>query len=47
MEMTLTGLPPIPVESILGVAQTKATDVQRRPYVSLIEGWGEEQNMAQ
>ena len=47
MERTLTGLPPIPVEYILGVAQTKATDVQRRPYVSLIEGWGEEQNMAQ
>ena len=47
MEKTLTGLPPIPVEYILGVAQTKATDVQRRPYVSLIEGWGEEQNMAQ
>ena len=46
MEKTKTGLPPIPVEYIIGVAQTKATDAQRRPYVSLVERWGEEQNMA-
>lgn len=45
MEMTLTGLPAIPVEYIIGVAQTKATAAQRRPYVSLIEDWGKEQNM--
>lgn len=46
MEIALTGMPPIPVEYIIGVAQTKATDAQRRPYVSLVERWGEEQNMA-
>jgi hypothetical protein len=46
MEITLTGMPPIPVEYIIGFAQTKATDAQRRPYVSLVERWGEEQNMA-
>ena len=45
--MTLTGLPAIPVEYIIGVAQTKATAAQRRPYVSLIEDWGKEQNMVQ
>ena len=45
MEITMTGLPPIPVEYILGVAQTKATDSQRGPYVRLIEDWGKEQNM--
>ena len=47
MEMTITGLPPIPVEYIIGVAQTKDTDARRRPYVSLIEDWGKEQNMEQ
>ena len=47
MEMTITGLPPIPVEYIIGVAQTKDTDAKRRPYVSLIEDWGEEKNMVQ
>ena len=41
---TLTGIEPIPVEYILGVAQAKATDAQRRPYVQLIERWGEEKN---
>ena len=47
MDMTITGLPPIPVEYIIGVAQTKDTDAKRRPYVSLIEDWGEEKNMVQ
>ena len=47
MEIKLTGLPPIPVEYIIGVAQTKDTDAKRRPYVSLIEDWGEEKNMVQ
>jgi hypothetical protein len=32
------------VEYILRVAQSKATPAQRRPYVELIERWGEEQN---
>lgn len=39
---TLTGIEPIPVEYILGIAQTKATNAQRRPYIELIERWGEE-----
>ena len=47
MDMTLTGLPPIPVEYIIGVAQTKDTDAKRRPYVSLIEDWGKERDMEQ
>jgi hypothetical protein len=47
MDMTITGLPPIPVEYIVGVAQTKDTDAKRRPYVSLIEDWGKERDMEQ
>ena len=47
MEMTITGLPPIPVEYIVGVAQTKDSDAKRRPYVSLIEDWGKERDMEQ
>ena len=46
MEIKLTGLPPIPVEYIIGVAQTKDTDAKRRPYVSLIEDWGKERTDA-
>lgn len=41
---TLTGIDPIPVEYVLGIAQTKATDAQRRPYIDLIERWGDEMN---
>jgi hypothetical protein len=44
MKTSLTGIEPIPVEYILRVAQSKATPAQRRPYVELIERWGEEQN---
>ena len=43
MKTSLTGIEPIPVEYILRVAQSKATPAQRRPYVELIERWGEEQ----
>lgn len=39
---TLTQLQPIPVEYVLGIAQTKATPAQRKPYVELIRRWGEE-----
>ena len=42
METTLTGIEPIPVEYVLGIAQTKATAAQRRPYIELIERWGDE-----
>ena len=42
METTLTGIDPIPVEYILRIAQSKATEAQRRPYVTLIKRWGEE-----
>ena len=37
---------PIPVEYILGIAQSKATPAQRRPYIELIERWGDEMNCA-
>ena len=43
---TLTGIEPIPVEFILGIAQKKATEAQRRPYIELIERWGEEKGCA-
>lgn len=46
MTTTLTGIEPIPVEYVLGIAQTKATDAQRRPYIELIERWGDEMNCA-
>ena len=36
MTTTLTGIEPIPVEFILGIAQSKATQAQRRPYIELI-----------
>ena len=42
MKTTLTGIEPIPVEYILRIAQSKATAAQRRPYIELIERWGEE-----
>ena len=41
MEKTLTGIEPIPVEYILSIAQSKATPAQRRPYIDLIERWGD------
>ena len=43
MEMTISKMKPIPVEYVLAVAQTKGTDAKRRPYIELIERWGEEQ----
>ena len=46
MKTTLTGIDPIPVEYILGIAQSKATAAQRRPYIELIERWGDEMNCA-
>ena len=46
MTTMLTGIEPIPVEYVLAVAQTKATQAQRRPYIELIERWGEEKGCA-
>ena len=46
MKTTLTGIEPIPVEYILRIAQSKATAAQRRPYIELIERWGEETGRA-
>ena len=43
MEMTISKMKPIPVEYVLAVAQTKGTDAKRRPYIELIERWGQEQ----
>lgn len=47
METTLTGIEPIPVEYILRIAQSKATAAQRRPYIELIERWGDEQGCSE
>ena len=47
METTLTGIEPIPVEYILNIAQTKATPAQRRPYIDLIERWGDKTDHAE
>ena len=46
MKTTLTWIEPVPVEYILGIAQSKATAAQRRPYIELIERWGDEMNRA-
>ena len=43
MEMTISKMKPRPVEYVLAGAQTKGTDAKRRPYIELIERWGEEQ----
>jgi len=47
METTLTGIEPIPVEYILSIAQSKATPAQRRPYIDLIERWGDKTGRAE
>ena len=47
METTLSGIEPIPVEYVLGIAQTMATAAKRRPYIELIERWGEETGHAE
>ena len=41
MEKKLVQLEPIPVEFVVGHAQAKKTDGQRRPYVELIHSWAE------
>ena len=46
MTTTQTGIEPIPVEFVLGIAQSKGTPAQRRPYTELIERWGDETNCA-
>ena len=38
-------LPPIPVEFVVGHAQTKNTEGQRKPYVDLIQRWAEHEGM--
>ena len=38
-------LPHIPVEYVAGVARTKKTDGQRKPYVDLIKQWAEHESM--
>jgi hypothetical protein len=45
MEKTLTQLQPIPVEFVVGHAQTKNTDGQRKPYIELIRQWAEHEGM--
>lgn len=46
MKKTLTGIESIPVEYVLSIAQSKGTEAQRRPYIELIERWGDEQGCA-
>lgn len=45
MEKALMTLPPIPVEFVVGHAQTKNTEGQRKPYVDLIQRWAEHEGM--
>ena len=48
MKKTMTGdLPPIPVDYVVGYAQSRATDSQRRPYVELIRSWAEHEGCEQ
>ena len=45
MKTMLNELPHIPVEYVAGVARTKKTDGQRKPYVDLIKQWAEHESM--
>lgn len=45
MEMTLSTLPAIPVEFVTGLAQSKTSDAQRKPYVELVKSWAEHEGM--
>ena len=45
MKKTLTQLTPIPVEFVVGHAQAKNTENQRKPYVELIKSWAEHEGM--
>ena len=45
MEKTLTQLTPIPVEFVVGHAQAKNTESQRKPYVELIRSWASHEGM--
>ena len=41
----MTQLQPIPVEFVVGHAQTKNTDGRRKPYIELIRQWAEHEGM--
>jgi len=45
MKTMLNELPHIPVAYVAGVARTKKTDGQRKPYVDLIKQWAEHESM--
>ena len=45
MKTMINELPHIPVEYVAGVARTKKTDGQRKPYVDLIKQWAEHESM--
>lgn len=45
MKKTLTELPAISVEFVVGHAQAKNTENQRKPYVELIKSWAEHEGM--
>ena len=45
MKTTLSNLPAIPVEFVVGHAQSKNTERQRKPYQELIKSWAEHEGM--
>ena len=45
MTTTISKLPAIPVEFIIGHAQTKTTEGQRKPYAELVSAWAEHEGM--
>jgi len=45
MKTMYNELPHIPVAYVAGVARTKKTDGQRKPYVDLIKQWAEHESM--
>lgn len=45
MKTTTGDLPHIPVEFVVGHAQAKKTDGQRRPFVELVKTWAEHEKM--
>ena len=45
MKTTLSNLPAIPVEFVVGHAQSKNTESQRKPYQELIKSWAEHEGM--
>jgi hypothetical protein len=45
MTTTISKLPAIPVEFVIGHAQTKTTEGQRKPFAELVNAWAEHEGM--